>query len=125
MIFDLKDQKIMEWAFCKHMCEDGSQSFTDYQLFLNSGIKGVMGDQDLMREYVLDDADNIYRKFVRRVMGSLIAKGFVHVVRKIPETDTEITEYEMTQKLIDNCQYFKKYMMGNVDDIDTGSVNPL
>ena len=31
----------------------------------------------------------------------------------------------MTDKLRKNCDYFKKYIMGNVYDIDTGSVNEL
>lgn len=124
-IFDKRDYYIMKWAFCRYMCQEGDQLYADYQLFLNSGVKGVMGDQKLLREYVLENDDNIYREFVRRVLECLITKGLLRAVRKISEPDGEKIEYEMTEKLKDHCKYFKKYMMGNVDDIDTGFVNPL
>lgn len=115
-VFNQRDFNIMEWAFCRFMCQDGGEYFTDYQLFLNSGINGVMGDQELMKSYVLEDVDNIYREFIRRVMRRLVNRGFLSQIRTKIEDNEEIIEYEVTQTLRDNCDKFKKYMMGNIDE---------
>ena len=76
-------------------CESNEDQFTDVQLFLRNGVKGVMGDEDLMRDYALYDADNIYKGFIRRSIQGLIDRGLVE--------ENEVTNEDGSHTL-----YFKK-----------------
>jgi hypothetical protein len=61
---------------------DGNESVADFQLFLNSGLKGYMADEKLMKDYVLDNAGNLYKVFVDRVLKSLIDRNLLREVKE-------------------------------------------
>jgi hypothetical protein len=85
-IFGLRDYKVFQWIFCKYMCETGSDTFTDYELFSRSGLGAYMGDEVSMKAFILDNqADNIYKIFVRDVLESLVLRGFLksHIQRQM------------------------------------------
>src|SRR6266516_381171 len=59
-IFNERDYKVFKWIFCRYVCLIGFGPTTDYTLFVNSGLRGYISDEPMMKEYVLDNADNVY-----------------------------------------------------------------
>ncbi|HEY7110342.1 MAG TPA: hypothetical protein VH415_13010, partial [Nitrososphaeraceae archaeon] len=82
---------------------------------LKSGLKGYMGDEQLMRDYVLDDADNIYKGFVQSAIRGLIERDLVE--RQIESNaDRSTTIYfRKTRRLRELCPQFMEYNLGNID----------
>jgi hypothetical protein len=99
------------------MCEV-NRPVTDYELFLTSNLAGYMGDENQMKEYVLENKDNVYSIAINRVMQSLIDRNFVTSrIEKIGES--EMISDLATPYLQDKCNVFKKYMMGDIGrDLD-------
>jgi hypothetical protein len=99
------------------MCEV-NRPVTDYELFLTSNLGGYMGDENQMKEYVLENKENVYNITINRVMQCLIERNFVTSrVKKIGES--EMISYIPTTYLQEKCKVFKKYMMGDIDtDLD-------
>ena len=112
-IFNERDYKVFKWIFCRYVCLIGFGPTTDYTLFVNSGLRGYMCDEPMMKEYVLDNADNVYRVFINRVLKCLVDKG---LFKKLNTTDGD-TEYEGTDLLKQKCSQFKKYLMGDINII--------
>jgi hypothetical protein len=112
-VFNKSDYKRFKWAFLKYICEV-NRPVTDYELFLTSNLVGYMGDDNQMKEYVLENKDNVYNIAINRVMQCLIDRNFVTSrTEKIGES--EMTSYLATPYLQDKCNVFKKYMMGDID----------
>ena len=116
-IFNNTDYKRFKWAFLKYICEV-NRPVTDYELFLTSNLGGYMGDENEMKEYVLEHKENIYNIAIKRIMQCLIDRNFVTSrIEKIGES--EMTSYLATPYLQEKCNVFKKYMMGDIDrDMD-------
>jgi hypothetical protein len=68
---------MFKWIFCQYVCKTGFEPVTDYKLFLTSDLRGYLGDEALMKEYVLDNADNVYKVFINRVLKCLVDKHFI------------------------------------------------
>ena len=81
-IFKERDYGRFRWVFCRYICEHGNEPVADFQLFLNSGLKGYMADEKLMKDYVLDNAGNLYKVFVDRVLKSLIDRNLLREVKE-------------------------------------------
>lgn len=99
------------------MCESGKEVFTDYELFLRSGLDAFMGDEKAMKDWVLDKKENVYKVFLEEVMECLVQR---RLVTRRERTDTDgqnIVEYPRTQLLVEKCPEFLKYLLGNIDDI--------
>lgn len=75
-IFNERDYKVFKRVFLRYICEI-QRSFTDYELLLISGLRGYMGDEQLMKDYVLDDMNNVYKVFMVRVMKCLVDRKFL------------------------------------------------
>jgi hypothetical protein len=58
-LFNDADYKRFKWAFLKYICEV-NRPVTDYELFLTSNLAGYMSDENQMKEYVLQNKDNVY-----------------------------------------------------------------
>ena len=116
-IFNNTDCKRFKWAFLKYICEV-NRPVTDYELFLTSNLGGYMGDENEMKEYVLENKENVYNAAINRVMQCLIDRNFVSSrIEKIGEA--EMISYIATPYLQEKCMVFKKYMMGDIDrDLD-------
>ena len=116
-IFNNTDYRRFKWAFLKYIC-DVDRPVTDYELFLTSNLGGYMGDENQMKEYVLENKENVYNITINRVMQCLIERNFVTSrVEKIGES--EMISYIPTTYLQEKCKVFKKYMMGDIDtDLD-------
>jgi hypothetical protein len=113
-IFIPRDYKLFKWVFCRYMCENSNEPLDGYQLFMRSGLKGFMGSEPLMKDYVLDDAENVYKVFIDRVMRCLVDRGLVRQVRR---TGEETVSYEGTDLLREKCPRFMDYLMGDIDSI--------
>ena len=67
-----------------------------------------------MKDYVLDNVDNVYKVFMERVMKCLIGRNFVEVVS---EEHGDVT-YVATNLLREQkCEELMKYLMGDVDKL--------
>ena len=59
------------------MCETGSDTFTDYELFSRSGLGAYMGDEEAMKAFIFDNQeDNIYQDFRSGCLEVSRSKGF-------------------------------------------------
>jgi hypothetical protein len=118
-IFEERDYSRFRWVFCYYICDHGNEPATDYQLFLNSGLKGYMSDEKLMKDYVLDNAGNIYKVFVSRVLKSLIDRN---LLREVKENygGIEMSSYESTDLMRAKSPQFTKYLMSDVDMVLRG-----
>jgi hypothetical protein len=117
-LFGPRDYRVFQWVFCKYMCETGSDTFTDYELFSRSGLGAYMGDEEAMKAFIFDNQeDNIYKIFVRDVLESLVLRGFLQRVT-YAETDGEnVLRYEKTPELRERCPQFTEYLMGDIDSL--------
>ena len=116
-IFGLRDYMVFKWVFCKYMCETGSDTFTDYELFSRSGLGAYMGDEVSMKAFILDNqADNIYKIFVRDVLETLVRRGFLRVTYTEPDGEN-VLRYEKTPELRERCPQFTEYLMGDIDTL--------
>jgi hypothetical protein len=79
-IFNQRDYRVFKWVFCRYNCETGIEPITDYQLFLRSGLEGYMGSEQLMKDYVLDNVNNVYKIFMNRVLKCLVNRGLFREV---------------------------------------------
>jgi hypothetical protein len=113
-IFIPRDYKLFKWVFCRCICETHDEPIDGYQLFMRSGSEGFMGSEPKMKDYVLDDARNVYKVFIDRVMKCLVDRGLVRQVRR---TGEETVSYEGTDLLMEKCPRFMKYLMGDIDSI--------
>jgi hypothetical protein len=118
-ILDERDYRNFRWVFCKYICDHGNEPVTDYQLFLNSGLKAYMGNEKLMKDYVLDSAGNLYKVFVDRVLKSLIDRN---LLREVKENygGVEHSSYESTDLMREKSSHFTKYSMSDVDMVLRG-----
>ena len=117
-IFGLRDYKVFQWIFCKYMCETGSDTFTDYELFSRSGLVAYMGDEVSMKAFILDNqADNIYKIFVRDVLETLVRRGFLQRVTYTEPDGENVLRYEKTPELRERCPQFTEYLMGDIDTL--------
>jgi hypothetical protein len=73
-----------------------------------------MGDEKLMKEYVLDNTDNVYKVFINRVLKCLVYKGLFRIKNNTSKEE-EGTEYEGTDLLKQKCSKFTEYLMGDID----------
>jgi hypothetical protein len=111
-IFDERDYRNFRWVFCRDICETGPA--TDYQLILRSGLEGYMGNEQLMKDYVLDNARNVYKVFIDRVLRSLVDRDLLREVRE-NYGGVEMVSYEATDLMTEKCPEFRRYLMGDVD----------
>ena len=118
-IFKERDYGRFRWVFCRYICEHGNEPVADFQLFLNSGLKGYMADEKLMKDYVLDNAGNLYKVFVDRVLKSLIDRN---LLREVKENygGVEMASYESTYLMRAKSPQFMKYLMSDVDMVLQG-----
>jgi hypothetical protein len=117
-IFGLKDYMVFKWVFCKYICETGSDTFTDYELFSRSGLGAYMGDEESMKDFILDNQeDNIYKIFVRDVLESLVRRGFLRPVLYRETDGKNVLRYEKTPELKAMCPQFGQYMMGDINTL--------
>ena len=117
-IFGLRDYKVFQWIFCKYMCETGSDTFTDYELFSRSGLGAYMGDEVSMKAFILDNqADNIYKIFARDVLETLVRRGFLQRVTYTEPVGENVLRYEKTPELRERCPQFTEYLMGDIDTL--------
>jgi hypothetical protein len=118
-IFEERDYRNFRWVFCNYICHHGNEPVTDYQLFLNSGLKGYMSDEKLMKDYVLDNAGNIYKVFISRVLRSLIDRN---LLREVKENygGIKMSSYESTDLMRAKSPQFTKYLMSDVDMVLQG-----
>ena len=111
-IFSTRDFKIMKWTILRYICQNQDKElFMEEELFLQSGLKGLIGSEDLMKDYVLNGTeDNVYALFMTLVMSCLVVNGFLTKLGR---------EYRRGRRLMDNCnEYFLKYMMGDIDTVN-------
>jgi hypothetical protein len=121
-IFDERDYRNFRWVFCRSICEHRNEPVTDYQLFLRSGLKAYMGDEKLMKDYVLDNAGNVYKVFVDRVLKSLIDRNLLREVKE-KYGGIEMVSYESTDLMREKNSQFTKYLMSDVDMVLRDEVN--
>ena len=62
---------------------------------MRSGLKGYMGREELMKDYVLDNATNVYKVFIDRVLKSLVDRNLLREVRE-HYGEEEVLLYEST-----------------------------
>ena len=84
-IFTDRDFRILKWAFCRLMCEEHQEPYDGYQLFLRSKKRGFMGDEELMKRFVLDYDDNIYTRLIEQVMNCLVDRGLLEPVQMVED----------------------------------------
>jgi hypothetical protein len=100
------------------MCETGSDTFTDYELFSRSGLGAYMGDEESMKALSLDNQeDNIYKVFVRDVLESLVLRGFLRPVLYRETDGKNVLRYEKTPELGAMCPQFAQYLMGDINTL--------
>jgi hypothetical protein len=117
-IFGPRDYMVFKWVFCKYMCETGSDTFTDYELFSRSGLGAYMGDEESMKAFILDNQeDNIYKVFVRDVLESLVLRGFLRPVLYRETDGKNVLRYEKTPELVAMCPQFAQYLMGDINTL--------
>ncbi len=117
-IFGPRDYMVFKWVFCKYMCETGSDTFTDYELFSRSGLGAYMGDEESMKAFILDNQeDNIYKVFVRDVLESLVLRGFLRPVLYRETDGKNVLRYEKTPELGAMCPQFAQYLMGDINTL--------
>jgi hypothetical protein len=78
-----------------------------------------MADEKLMKDYVLDNAGNLYKAFVDRVLKSLIDRN---LLREVKENygGVEMASYESTDLMRAKSPQFMKYLMSDVDMVLQG-----
>jgi hypothetical protein len=86
---------VFKWIFCRYICETGIEPITDSQLFLSSGFRAYMDDERLMKEYTIDNADNIYNVFISSIMKCLVDRGLLKDIKQ-RSGNTELNAYEST-----------------------------
>jgi hypothetical protein len=116
-IFRSRDYKAFKWVFCKYICESASDTFTDYELFSESGLRAYMGDEGAMKAFILEDQENIYKIFAREVLESLVHRRFLRPVMFTEADGQEVPKYEKTQELRKKCPQFMQYLMGDIDTV--------
>lgn len=114
-VFIDRDYRIMQWQFCRLYCEPNApEQFTEFELFLRSGVRGVMGNEQLMRDFVIDDANNIYGEFIRRCIQGLIDRGFVER-NEVTNDDGSVTIFfRRTARLRDSSPQFMEFLLGDI-----------
>lgn len=117
-VFNERDFRIMQWQFCRLYCEPNApEQFTEHQLFLRSGVRSVMGNQQLMRDFVLDDANNIYTEFIRRCIQGLIDRQFVERNEVTNDDGSQTVFFRRTDRLRDACPQFMEFLLGDIDRV--------
>ena len=66
--------------------------------------------------YILDNAHNVYRVFINRVLKGLVDKGLLKEVKQ-RYGDTEFMAFESTDLFKTKCPEFMRYLMGDIDMI--------
>ena len=116
-IVGTKDYMVFKWVFCKYMCETGSDTFPDYELFSRSNLGAYMGDKEAMKDFILDDQDTTYKIFVRDVLDSLARSGFLQRVTYTEIEGENVIWYEKTPELRERCPQFTQYLMGDINTL--------
>ena len=116
-IVGTKDYMVFKWVFCKYMCETGSDTFPDYELFSSSNLGAYMGDKEAMKDFILDDQDTTYKIFVRDVLDSLARSGFLQRVTYTEIEGENVIWYEKTPELRERCPQFTQYLMGDINTL--------
>jgi hypothetical protein len=110
--FNERDYRTFKWVFCRYICEVG-KPVRGYELFLASNLNGYFGDEAAMKDFVLDNTQNLYYIFINRIMQCLIDKNFV--VRRFERNGgSETPVYEATPYLNDFTKKFFN-LCGSVD----------
>jgi len=67
-----------------------------------------------MKEYTIDNADNIYNVFISCIMKCLVDRGLLKEIKQ-RSGNTELNAYESTDLLKEKCAEFMKYLIGDID----------
>jgi hypothetical protein len=113
------DLLMFKWRILKYMCEmcDKYETFNDRELFHRTDLKAFI-DSKLSQEYLAGKGGTLYELVMTNVMNCLIGRNAVEISNKYPYGDSDMVLYKKSKKLMDLCNEFMKYEMGDSKLLD-------